>query len=78
MISASSALTASNTTTGSLSYINTLVTGATSQGLYELSIPQHFLNENMISDLTNVYGYKVYAKSNSFMGTNNDYVIKWG
>lgn len=31
----------------------------------------------MIDDLINVYGYQVYEQSNSFMGTHNNYLIKW-
>lgn len=77
MISGSAALTASNTTTGSLSYINQLITGATSQGLYQVNVKAEFLNQSMISDLINIYGYNVYERTNSFMGTNNEFVIDW-
>jgi len=77
MISGSAALTASNTTTGSLSYINSLVTGATSQGLYRIIVGNSHMNGAMADELRNVYGYSVTAK-NSFMGTYDDYLISWG
>lgn len=77
MISGSTALSQSNSAADSLSYINHLVTGATAQGLYEITIPPHFLNDDMVSDLRNTYGYRVYQKPNSFMGTHQDYVISW-
>jgi hypothetical protein len=77
MISGSAALTASNTTTGSLSYINSLVTGATSQGLYRILVGNNHMNESMADELRNTYGYTVTAK-NSFMGTYDDYIVSWG
>lgn len=78
MISGSTAFELSNTVTGSLSYINELVTGATSQGLYHVHVRPEFLNDAMITDLTNNYGYKVEQPFNSFMGTYTDYVLSWG
>jgi hypothetical protein len=77
MISGSAALTASNTTTGSLSYINSVITGATAQGLYRTRVDALHMNEAMATELRDVYGYRVYQEMNSFMGTNQDYVIIW-
>lgn len=77
MISGSAALSASDTTTGSLSYINTLITEASSSGSYYVFVPNRYMNNNMASVLTVVYGYSVTAKS-SDMGTNVEYLIKWG
>jgi hypothetical protein len=77
MISGSAALTASNTTTGSLSYINTLVSGATEEGLYRIIVGNTHMNEAMANKLRNVYGYNVTPR-NSFMGTYDDYIISWG
>lgn len=77
MISGSAALTASNTTTGSLSYISSLVSGATSEGLYRIVVGNTHMNEAMATKLRNVYGYNVTPK-NSFMGTYDDYIISWG
>lgn len=77
MISGSAAINATNTTTGSLSYINNLVTGATSQGLNYVIVRPEFLNETMISVLRNTYGYTVNEKPNEFFGTYKDYLISW-
>jgi hypothetical protein len=77
MISGSAALTSSNTTTGSLSYINSVITGATAQGLYRTRVNAQHMNEAMATELRDVYGYRVYQEMNSFMGTNQDYVIIW-
>jgi hypothetical protein len=76
MISGSVAKTNSDTTTGSLSYINNLVTGATSSGSYNISVSNKYMNESMAT-LLRSYGYNVTTK-NDHMGTNNDYVITWG
>ena len=75
MQSGSAARTSSNTATGSLSYIDGLITSATAQGLYEITIDPRYINEQILTTLNN-YGYKVSTKNN-FMGTNNDYVIRW-
>jgi hypothetical protein len=77
MISGSAALQASNTTTGSLSYINTLVSGATVQGVYSIIVGDSYINDSMAQELRSVYGYNV-TKRNAFMGTNYDYIVKWG
>jgi hypothetical protein len=77
MISGSAALTASNTTTGSLSYISELVSGATEQGLYRIIVGGQYMNETMANNLMDTYGYEVNVR-NSFMGTLNEYVISWG
>jgi hypothetical protein len=76
MISGSVAKTNSDNTTGSLSYINNLVTGATSLGLYYITVPNTYMNESMATQLRS-YGYNV-TNRNNFMGTNNDYIIRWG
>ena len=76
MISGSLAKTNSDTTTGSLSYINNLVTGATSSGSYHISVSNRFMNDTMAT-LLRSYGYNV-TTNNDYMGTNNDYVITWG
>ena len=66
----------SDTTTGSLSYINNLVTGATSSGSYHIMVSNQYINQSMVTQLKS-YGYNVTIKNND-MGTNNDYVITWG
>jgi hypothetical protein len=77
MISGSVALTASNTTTGSLSHISELVSGATEQGLYRIMVPSERMNSAMATKLVDVYGYDVTVR-NSFMGTHHEYIISWG
>jgi hypothetical protein len=76
MQSGSAAIIASNATTGSLSYIDTLVSGATAQGLYQITVDSRYMNMTMASTLINVYGYNVFQQ-NSYNGTDNDYVISW-
>jgi hypothetical protein len=76
MISGSAALTASNNTTGSLSYINTIITDATASGSYFVVVPNRYINESMITTLKSVYGYKITPKSTD-IGTNLEYVITW-
>ena len=75
MHSGSAARTASNTATGSLTYIDGLISGATSQGQYQITLDPRYVNDAIVTTLTN-YGYKIQTKNN-FMGTNNDYVISW-
>lgn len=75
MQSGSAARTASNTATGSLTYIDGLISGATSQGQYQITLDPRYVNDAIVTTLRN-YGYKIQTKNN-FMGTNNDYVISW-
>ena len=77
MISGSAALSASNTTTGSLSYINTLVTDATASGSYFVVVPSRYMNNTMANALITTYGFNVNQKTNSG-GTFVDYFISWG
>jgi len=76
MISGSVATTGSTLTRTSLSYINELVTGATIQGLYRIFVENQYIDDTMVGNLRDVYGYKVTPK-NSFMGTHNDYIVSW-
>lgn len=78
MISGSAALSASNSTTGSLSYINTLVSDATSSGSYFIIVPSKYMNDTMASTLKNVYGYDVNARYSNSGGSYVDYRISWG
>jgi lipid-binding SYLF domain-containing protein len=75
MISGSAARNASNTATSSLSYIDSLVTGATAQGLYSIIVEGSRVNENMVTTLKN-YGYTVQTTYDT-MGTYPKYVISW-
>lgn len=76
MISGSVAQTGSTQTRTSLSYINDLITGATTQGLYRIFVPNEHMDNDMASELRSTYGYSVNTR-NSFMGTNVDYLISW-
>jgi hypothetical protein len=67
----------SDSVTGSLSYINTLVNDATSEGKYMIVVDGQYLNQSMIEDLSENYGYSV-TQRNDFMGTNGSYTIRWG
>lgn len=77
MISGSLAKTTSDSTTGSLSYISGLVSGATASGSYSIYVSNQYMNENMAIVLRNTYGYNVSLRNDN-MGTNNEYLIKWG
>jgi hypothetical protein len=76
MISGSIAQTGSTQTRTSLSYLNNLITGATAQGLYRIFVQNEYMDNDMATDLRNIYGYNVTPR-NSFMGTNVDYLISW-
>lgn len=76
MISGSAATTGSTLTRTSLSYINNIVTGATSQGLYRIFVPNQYIDDSMVTDLRNTYGYNITTR-NSFNGTHDDYIISW-
>jgi hypothetical protein len=76
MQSGSAARTATNTATGSLSYIDTLISGATAQGKYSIIVEGDLLNDSMITTLRNVYGYTVDQQFNS-MGSYPRYTISW-
>lgn len=67
----------SDNVTGSLSYINTLVNDATSEGKYMIVVDAQYLNDAMIQDLSENYGYSI-SHRNDFMGTNESYTIRWG
>jgi hypothetical protein len=77
MISGSAALIASNTTTGSLSYIDTLVNDAVSSGSYFIVVPNKYMNDTMANTLVRTYGYSVQIRNNSG-GSYVDYHITWG
>ncbi len=77
MISGSLAKTNTDTVTGSLSYINDLITGATTSGSYQIVVPRTVMNNAMATQLRSVYGYNVTAK-HDFNGTNESYIISWG
>lgn len=75
MQSGSVARTASNGVTSSLSYIDTLVSGATAQGLYSIIVDGSRVTNGMISSLRS-YGYTVETSYDT-MGTYPRYTISW-
>jgi hypothetical protein len=75
MISGSAARIASNTATSSLSYIDSLVTGATAQGLYSITVDGARVNSAMVTTLKS-YGFTVDTTYDT-MGTYPRYVISW-
>lgn len=76
MISRSAALTGSTATRTSLTYINSLVTGATAQGAYSILVPAKYMDDSMMNDIMSSYGYMVSPK-NTIMGDVYDYLISW-
>ena len=76
MISGSAALTGSTQTRTTLSYVNNLVTGATSSGSFRIYVPNDYMDDDMMDTLIGTYGYKV-TKRNSLMGTNMEYLVSW-
>lgn len=77
MISGSLAATNTNTTRSSLSYINTVVSGATLEGLYSTVVRGNHMDDNMAYVLSKTYGYTV-TKNDDIMGSIPAYTIKWG
>jgi hypothetical protein len=75
MISGSAATTGATQTRTTLSYVNNLVTGATSSGSYHIYVPNDYMDDDMMDDLIG-YGFRV-TKRNTLMGTNMDYLINW-
>lgn len=76
MITSYHAATASENTRINLTYIESLITGATIEGLYSIRVPAQFIDDSMVNDLRNLYGYNVYPVNN-FNGVHYDYVISW-
>jgi hypothetical protein len=77
MISGSAATSATNTTRGTLSYVNNVITGATSEGKYTVFIDEKSMDDNMSYVLSNTYGYNI-TKKTDLMGTFTNYKINWG
>lgn len=77
MISGSLATTTTNSTRSGLSFINTLVSGATLEGKYTIFADEKIMDDNMAYVLSNTYGYNV-TKKNDVMGTFSNYIINWG
>ena len=77
MQTAPNATTASDLVTGSLSYIDTLVGNTTSQGLYRITCDGSLMNDEMMSDLIDNYGYSVNKYTDDNFGSFPRYVVEW-
>lgn len=77
MISGSAAASATNSTRSTLSYVNNVITGATSEGKYTVFIDEKSMDDTMSNTLTSVYGYNITKRADS-MGTFSTYMINWG
>ena len=76
MQSAASANLASQTSLTGLTYIDSLVSGATAQGQFEIRVGGQFIDDATAATLRS-NGYEVWWY-NSEMGTFPTYVVKWG
>jgi hypothetical protein len=76
MITASTAKANSNTTREDLTYINSLITGATEDGIYTVFVDGRIFDDNMLNIMIDTYGYRV-TKSFNDMGTFPTYKIEW-
>lgn len=75
MITKNQALSGATLTRSTLTYIDQLITGATQQGLYYITVPASNIDDSMAT-VIRTNGYKV-DKRNNFLGTNYDYIISW-
>jgi hypothetical protein len=77
MQSASTAHTTSLNALSGLTYIDTLVSGATSQGLFSIIVAGNLLNSASISALQSSYGYNVQAWGVNDLSSYKQYIISW-
>lgn len=77
MISGSLAATNTNTTRNNLTYINSVVSGATQEGKFSTVVRENQMDDNMAYILSTTYGYSV-TKNSDIMGSIGSYTIKWG
>ena len=66
----------SKSTIDSLSYINELVLGACNKGAYEIFVEAKYMDDNVMSILTNTYGYHI-TKETNHIGSYVTYLISW-
>lgn len=77
MISGSAATSATNSTRSNLTFINSMITGATSEGRYNIFADEKVMDDNMAYVLSTTYGYNI-SKKTDVMGTFTNYLINWG
>jgi hypothetical protein len=73
---AKTAKTTADNARSSLSYINTLITGATNNEQYSTIVDGAYIDDTMVANLVNNYGYQV-SKRFTDMGTYPNYLISW-
>ena len=76
MITAINAKAASNIIINDLSYIDSLVSDASGKGLYQIYVEGNQMNDSMMYDLIDNYGYKI-DKMFFDMGTYPTYRLSW-
>jgi len=76
MVSASLARTTADTVRTNLTYVNTLISGASQNGQYSIILEEPFIDSTAVGILTGTYGYRV-TLLNSTIGTYKRYVINW-
>lgn len=76
MQTASNAKYTSDYSTGSLSYIDTLVGESITKGLFQVTVDGPIMNDEMSTDLIDNYGYTVRKYEDNF-GTYPRWVIDW-
>lgn len=77
MTHASGSTITSNSVRTGYTYINTIITGATTQGLYSVVIDGTYMDDTMISGLTGTYGYRISTLTDT-IGSYKRYRISWG
>jgi ERCC4-type nuclease len=65
----------SKSTKDNLTYINNLITGATSRGEYRVYVDSRYMDNDVVSALID-YGYNITPKTD-LMGTFITYLINW-
>ncbi len=76
MVSASASKTTSDNAITGLTYVNSVIPGASANGLYSVIIEGNYMNDTMADTLRTTYGYKVTPKSVD-MGSYVRYQISW-
>jgi hypothetical protein len=75
MITSTSARNSANSIVTGMTYFDTLISGATSQGLFQITVDGNKMSPSQITTLTS-NGYTVYTRYTD-MGTFPQYVISW-
>ena len=77
MITATDAKASSDLTRQNLSYINTLISDAVSQGLNYIIVEGKNMDDNMLKDIVENYDYKAFKRYPEDMGSYYSYMIDW-